>query len=333
MAWIAAGAAIVGGMMSSDAAGDASAAQQQSGREANALQKAMYDQTRTDNAPFMARGNAAGVKLADLLGLDVPASSIAQFGGTGGGPTAEQLRAQLLEQYSSGATGGWSLGGNEGNDSIWTPSTRTVDEAGLQAAINQRLAQQQAQTDQQAPAARSANFGSLLKPFTGADLATEPGYQFGLNQGQTAIDRSAASRGGLYSGATLKALARFGSDYGGTKYNEAFNRDQVSKNQQFGMLSGVAGTGQTATSQVSSATQNYGTQAGNTITDMGNARASGYVGGANAWTNAIGSGVNNYQQSSLLKQLAGNGRSGYGAGTSGWYNDASDIPMQAGGGY
>jgi len=55
-------------------------------------------------------------------------------------------------------------------------------------------------------------------------ITQDPGYQFGLDQGVQGVDRSAASKGSLYSGATLKALQRYGTDYGTTKLNDTFNR-------------------------------------------------------------------------------------------------------------
>lgn len=317
MAWIAAAASVAGGLMASSAAGDASDAQIASGRESNALQRETRDLIRSDNAPFMARGNAAGIKLADLLGLDVGSS--AQFGGTGS-LTPAQLRAELISQYTTGAgPGGWVGGGDDGA-SQWIDQPGRVDEAGLNAAIQQRMQQAQAQS---APAQRSAQFGSLLKPFTGADLVNDPGYKFGLDQGVQANSRAMNAGNGTYSGATMKALARFGTDYGGTKFNEAFNRDQTQKGQTYNMLSGTAGTGQTAVSQVSSANQNYGNNVGSTLTDMGNARASGYVGSANGWNNAIGQGIGNYQQQQLLnklpsRNLLGGSSSGSGSLFNGW---------------
>jgi hypothetical protein len=56
----------------------------------------------------------------------------------------------------------------------------------------------------------AANYGMLTRQFTGENLQSDPGYQFGLNQGTTALQHSAAARGGLYSGATMKALERYG---------------------------------------------------------------------------------------------------------------------------
>lgn len=46
-----------------------------------------------------------------------------------------------------------------------------------------------------------------------SQLAQFPGYQFGLNQGVQTLDRSAASRGLLQSGAQEKAITQFGQNY------------------------------------------------------------------------------------------------------------------------
>jgi len=75
-----------------------------------------------------------------------------------------------------------------------------------------------------------------------------PGYQAGLDSGSKAITGNAASRGMLNSGAALKALQRYGSDYEDKRSGDYLNR-----------LMGLAGTGQSATGQ-QIATQGQGLQ-------------------------------------------------------------------------
>lgn len=145
--------------------------------------------------------------------------------------------------------------------------------------------------------------GTLLQPFTGADVASEPGYQFGLSQGEQGINRGARARGMFDSGAAMKDLLRFNQDYAGTKFNEAFNRDATTKGNMFNWLSGVSGSGQTATGQVSNAGQNMSNNVSNLTTGAGNARAAGIVGGANAINNTIGGVANLWQQNQLLDML------------------------------
>ena len=56
----------------------------------------------------------------------------------------------------------------------------------------------------------------------------DPGYAFRLSEGQKALDRQAAARGGLISGGALKAAQRYGQDMGSQEYMNAFNRIKLS---------------------------------------------------------------------------------------------------------
>lgn len=143
--------------------------------------------------------------------------------------------------------------------------------------------------------------------FTGADLASEPGYQFGLAEGNRGLTNSAAARGGLLSGAALKASTRYAQDYAGTKYNEAFSRDQTNKNR----LATLAGIGQTATGQSASSGAALGSNVasgmmgtasaiGNNITGAGNARASSYLAQGNAISNGLNQGLSAWNQYNSL---------------------------------
>lgn len=145
--------------------------------------------------------------------------------------------------------------------------------------------------------------GSLMLPFKPTDLQNEPGYQFGLKQGEDSINRAASAGGRLLSGATLKALNRYNQDYAGTKYNEAFNRDLAQKQNIYNMLSGQSGTGQVATQQIAAAGQNSANNIAELLTGQGNALAAGQVGSANAWGNAFNGIQNQYQQQQLLNRL------------------------------
>ena len=66
-----------------------------------------------------------------------------------------------------------------------------------------------------------------------AQFLESPGYQFQLEQGQKAIDRSAAARGMLRSGATMEASQRFGQGLAAQDFTTYYNR-----------LAGLAGMGQ-----------------------------------------------------------------------------------------
>ena len=136
-----------------------------------------------------------------------------------------------------------------------------------------------------------------------------PQYQFLLKQGQQALDRSAAARGMGYSGAQMKAAQQFGQGLASQQYDNEYNRaakeyfnkyDQAAN--QFGnyynRLAALAQGGQQAVQATGNQGAQYGqnvggtlgslsTQLQNNIGQLGNARASGYIGQANAITGGL----------------------------------------------
>ena len=145
--------------------------------------------------------------------------------------------------------------------------------------------------------------GKYTKDFSMADFQQDPGYAFRIAEGMKALDRTAASRGGLLSGATLRGATRYGQDMASQEYTNAFNRYQTNRANQLNPLQSLMGSGQTAAGQVASAGQNYANQAGQNYMNAGNARASGYVGSANAWSNAIGNAYNQYNQNQMMNRM------------------------------
>jgi hypothetical protein len=84
----------------------------------------------------------------------------------------------------------------------------------------------------------AVNSGSLGAAFSPEDLENDPGYQFRLEQGNQALDRAAAARGNLYSGAALKAAQEYGQGLADQTFNDAFNRDQQRQSGLYNILSG-----------------------------------------------------------------------------------------------
>ncbi|HET7832360.1 MAG TPA: hypothetical protein VFK88_05295 [Gallionella sp.] len=173
-------------------------------------------------------------------------------------------------------------------------------------------------------AAGTSPGGALVRPFSMADFQADPGYGFRISEGEKGIQRAASAHGGLYSGATLKALSRFNQDTASGEYGNAYNRYNNNQSNDFNRLASIAGLGQTATNQVGQAGQNaYGTiansgmNASNNISQnmigAGNARASGYVGAANSLNNGLSQYMNYSQNRSLLDKLSSNSNvGGYG---------------------
>lgn len=111
------------------------------------------------------------------------------------------------------------------------------------------------------------------RDFTAADFQKDPGYDFRMSEGLKAIERSAAARGGLNSGATMKALTKYNQDFASNEYNNAYNRFNADRDRRFGRLSSLAGIGQNATGQLVAARGAYGTGLSNNLTGLGNAIA------------------------------------------------------------
>ena len=298
-----------------DAQGDAAAA-------SDATQRYMYDTTRADQAPFRDTGVAANNRLAMLLGLSPQSTGGGSFGAPG---QSGDLRAQLLSQYTSGGTpagygapsGQIEYGPNGNNQNqVWSNGTPgTVDEAGLQAEIQRRTAQQ----GQQGQAGSTdPEFGSLSRNFAASDMNADPvyqsGLQFGLNEGAKGINRQAAAGGSFLSGAALKALTRFGNDYGSTKANESYNRFNNNQDRTYNKLAGLSGAGQQATNSIQSAGTNMANNVSANQLQAGNARASGYMGQANAISGGVGSYLNYNQNQNMLNSFAPQASFGGGAG-------------------
>jgi hypothetical protein len=145
----------------------------------------------------------------------------------------------------------------------------------------------------------------------------DPGYAFRMSEGMKGLERSAAARGGLLSGGNLKNIQRFGQDLASQEYQNAFNRYQTERQARLNPLQSLAGVGQTTSQQLGSAGQTMAGNVGEAIGAAGQARASGYMGQANALSGALGQYMNfnqQQQQNALLRQAIGN-RGGFGGGT------------------
>ena len=135
--------------------------------------------------------------------------------------------------------------------------------------------------------------GNLTRRFTNADYQADPGYAFRLSEGEKALTRSAAARGGLYSGRAAKDLTRYSQDYASNEYNNAYNRWNTNQTNQYNRLASLAGVGQTANNAMASSGTNYANSVssiyannaanqGNAALSAANAMASGYIGVGNA---------------------------------------------------
>jgi hypothetical protein len=153
---------------------------------------------------------------------------------------------------------------------------------------------------------RTASFNApgLLAPWTGSyqapNLTDDPGFQFRLQEGQKALERSAASKGTLLTGGTLKDLAGFSQGLASQEYGAAdarafrnYGNDQnafwTNQNNAFNKLNPMVGYGLQAAGQGINAagqTAQYATQYGrdqaNLATGAGNNAAAGTIADSNA---------------------------------------------------
>jgi hypothetical protein len=109
-----------------------------------------------------------------------------------------------------------------------------------------------------------------------ASITSQPGYQFGMNQGVKALENSAAARGMTYSGQQGKALTQFGQDYAGSKLDQSVNR-----------LLQLSNAGSGGAAQIGNAGTAYGNNAAGNLSSLGDARAMAGIAQGNAFGNAV----------------------------------------------
>jgi hypothetical protein len=136
--------------------------------------------------------------------------------------------------------------------------------------------------------AGAEGYGSMARAFGQQDFEADPGYAFRQAEGMKALERSAAARGNLLSGNTMKGIQRFGQDLASQEYGNAFNRFQVERAARLNPLQSLMGSGQSAANVMTGATGQAAQNIGQMQLGAGQARASGYVGQANALAGALG---------------------------------------------
>lgn len=293
---ISVGGSLLGSALSSDAAGDAAGAQTAASAAAIKYLQDQADQTRTDTAPYRDIGSAATGRLSYLLGLTPETSMtyadpLAQYqnatdqGAKGGRDflyQAAKERGQLGAYYKLLADG--SLDASTGT----SKADKLRSMAAMQGQINAAQPGTSTTLDKS-----DGQYGSLLNKFTQNDLNNDVvyqnGLQFGLDNGNKALENRARAMGGYDSGSILKALAKYGNDYGTTKAEGAYNRFNTDKSNTYNMLSGQQTTGLNAVNTTVNANNGIAQAIAGGMTDQGNARSAGIIGQNNALQGALGS--------------------------------------------
>lgn len=175
---------------------------------------------------------------------------------------------------------------------------------------------------------RTAN--RMIQDVMGGDYSSfyeSPDYQFRLNEGRDLREGSAAAKGMLLSGATLKDLDRYGQGLASTEYGNWYNR-----------IAGQQGLGANVAGAQAGIDQNTARSVADTELGAAGARASGYMADAN---------IKNYLASSLHESgqrigeawatmgMGGGGPGGGGGGSpytySGAFGGTPSSPAAGGG--
>ena len=108
----------------------------------------------------------------------------------------------------------------------------------------------------------------------------DPGYNFRMSEGVKALERSAAARGLLQSGSTLKDITRFGQDAASQEYQNAFQRYLTEREARMEPYRYLTGIGQAAAA-------GQAANVGEGMTALGNIRSAGIMGQSNAYNNML----------------------------------------------
>lgn len=244
-----------------------------------------------------------------------------------------------------GSVAGGAIASSGANKAAQTQSDAAVQAAQIQADQSQKALdfQKQEYATQQAQIAPWLKAGTTainqlsgmnVPAFQAPTAATEqndPGYKFRLDQGMQALQNSAAAKGGLLSGNTLKGITDYSQNYASNEYNNVYGRAMNKYNTNvlgpYNRLSALAGVGQQAQAQsaqqgqaaagnVTNIDLTTGAQQGNAIQQAAAARASGYASGANIWGSTLDNLSSLPMQYMALNRLSGaNQFGGAGAGS------------------
>lgn len=143
---------------------------------------------------------------------------------------------------------------------------------------------------------------SRYTPFDYDTYQNDPGVGFRFREGLKALQASKAAGGMLRSGNTLRGITQFGQELGSQEYTNAFNRYQAERAARLNPLQSLVGMGQTSANTLSNEAGQYGQAMANNAAAMGNIRASGYMGAANALAGGLGQYANYRQNQDFMNK-------------------------------
>ena len=125
----------------------------------------------------------------------------------------------------------------------------------------------------------------------------DPGYNFRMAEGLKGLERSAAARGLLQSGGTLKGIQQYGQNLASSEYENAFSRYLSQREARMDPYRYLTGVGQAAAAGQAANVGTTGAALADIAAQRGNVQAAQAAGAAGAIGNAfssIGQGVGSY---------------------------------------
>jgi len=135
------------------------------------------------------------------------------------------------------------------------------------------------------------------KDFGMAEFQADPGYNFRMAEGMKALERSAAARGLLQSGGTLKGIQQYGQNLASSEYENAFSRYLSQREARMDPYRYLTGIGQAAAAGQAANVGSTGAALAEIAAQRGNVNAAQAAGTAGAIGNAfssLGQGVGSY---------------------------------------
>lgn len=104
------------------------------------------------------------------------------------------------------------------------------------------------------------------------DVTRDPGYQFRLSEGIEALDKSAAARGRLQSGAHSRGVTRYAQNVASDEYARAYARESDNVARRFNILSSLSSGGQASAAGQAQSTAQLAQTGGNILSNLGRAQ-------------------------------------------------------------
>jgi hypothetical protein len=252
-----AGASVVTGYMGSQSAKKAGDKSASGADAASQVQWDMYDRSRKDQLPWLGTGQNALKMLAALNG--VPYSE-----------TNEEPGAQSRENFDADAY--MIANPDVANPKKW----RTGDAFQHWQMYGNKEGRPFTYVN---PPSSGGTSTATTAPDYSA-FYNSPDYKFTFAEGNRAVNAGLAARGLSKSGRAMKELTRYGQGAASTQLNNYRNQ-----------LAAMAGIGQQTAQTVGAQGMQTGQIVGQNTQNAADARASGYMGQSNSWSNAINQGI------------------------------------------